>query len=413
MTIINQFYTPDLSPTAHLCASLADHRAVMGDDVTVICGRGGYVGHIAKGDASGVRVVRVWTAQLGSRGLFTRFLDWLTFYVMAMVRAAMMPRQDVIICLTTPPYIVLAGILQKVIHPGTRLVLWNMDCYPEAVERTGMLHTGGIVSDLLRELNHFIFRRIEYLICLDPAMKRLLLSQYAPTDRELPCKIIPNWERLAMFPAGRSHETWNDPIASSLAGRFVVLYLGNAGYGHEFATIMEAAEQLRDEPISFLFVGGGAMRTWIQREAKCRRLSNFHFHDYVAKEQTPAVMGLADCAMITLENYAAGVMSPSKLHANLAMGLPILYIGPAETNVDEAIARFQCGASVRPGDVDRVTTFVRGLMRDRPMQAELRHRARQAFEQAFCDRQGLAKFDEILSRLMPSQVTGLGTQCTS
>ena len=400
MTIINQFYTPDLSPTAHLCASLADHRAAMGDDVTVICGRGGYMRHVTEGDATCVRVVRVWTAQLGSRGLLTRFLDWLTFYVMAMLRAAALPRQDVIVCMTTPPYIVLTGILQKLIHPETRLVLWNMDCYPEAVERTGMLHAGGVISDLLRELNRAIFRRLDFLICLDPAMKKLLMSQYAPTDRDLPCEIIPNWERLSLFPAGQQPVAWNDPLAASLAGRFVVLYLGNAGYGHEFATIMRAAERLRDQPISFLFVGGGAMRPWIEREARRCGLSNFHFHDYVAKEQTPAVMELADCALITLENYAAGVMSPSKLHSNLAMGLPILYIGPGGTNVDVAIQRFACGLSARPTEVNPIVEFVRDLMRDHQKQLELRRRARKAFEEAYCDRQALPKFDAIFGGLM-------------
>ena len=36
LTLLNQFYTPDISPTAHLCASLAEHRAAKGDDVTVV-----------------------------------------------------------------------------------------------------------------------------------------------------------------------------------------------------------------------------------------------------------------------------------------------------------------------------------------------------------------------------------------
>lgn len=399
LTFINQFYTPDVSPTAHLCASLAEHRAAMGDQVTVICGRGGYVKQIEPTQASGVRVIRVWTAQLGSRGLLTRLIDWLTFYVVAMFRAAVLPRQDVIVCLTTPPYIVLAGLIQKWIHPSTRLVLWNMDCYPEAIERTGIIPAGGMIADVLRELNGAIFRRIDRLVCLDSAMRDLLLSQYQPRDRELPCEIIPNWERLALFSADQRLAPWDDPITKLLEGRFIVLYLGNAGYGHEFATLMAAVERLRDQPVTFLFVGGGAMRKWIEAQAKSRGLINFLFHDYVAKEQTPSVMGMADCALITLENYAAGVMSPSKLHSNLAMGLPILYIGPARTNVDEAIERFGCGASLRPGDVEQTAGFLRGLMQEQQMRSELRRRARLAFEQAYCDRQTLPKFDSIFGGL--------------
>ena len=43
VTIINQFYKPDLSATAHLAASLAEDRAKRGDEVTVITSSGGYV----------------------------------------------------------------------------------------------------------------------------------------------------------------------------------------------------------------------------------------------------------------------------------------------------------------------------------------------------------------------------------
>jgi glycosyltransferase involved in cell wall biosynthesis len=194
----------------------------------------------------------------------------------------------------------------------------------------------------------------------------------------------------------------------------VVLYLGNAGYGHEFATMLEVAEELRNEPVLFLFVGGGALRPWISQEAQRRGLSNIVINDYVPKEQTPAVMGVADCALITLENYAAGVMSPSKLHSNLAMGLPIIYIGPRATNVDDAIQHFGCGASIRPGDASGVVQFIRALAQDRNSLEALRRRARIAFEQAYCDLQTLPQFDAMFARLTShfgaDQIAGLSSR---
>src|SRR5205823_2122944 len=134
--------------------------------------------------------------------------------------------------------------------------------------------------------------------------------------------------------------------------KFVVLYLGNAGYGHEFQTLIEAATKLRDDPVAFLFVGGGAKREWIRSECRANGLANIVLEDYVPRERVPDVMRSANSALITLEEQMAGVMSPSKLHACLAMGLPVLYVGPPKTNVDEAIARFVCGVTLRPGQVD-------------------------------------------------------------
>jgi hypothetical protein len=396
LTLINQFYIPDISPTAHLCASLAEHRAAMGDRVTVITGRGGYIAPVAAPQDRAVRVIRVWTSQLGSGTFLRRLFDWLTFHVTAMLRALMLPRQDVIVCMTTPPYIALAGVLQKLIHPGTKLVLWNMDCYPEAVERTGIIRPCGMLSRIMRAMNRGIFRRLDHLVCLDTAMKELLLSQYAPRGETLACCVIPNWENAVLFsPKQNAPPIWDNPIVERLRGQYVILYLGNAGYGHEFKTMLDAADELRSEPVIFLFVGGGALRPWIAEQANARGLQNIILCDYVPKEKTPEVMGVADCALITLENDMAGVMSPSKLHSNLAAGLPILYIGPKGSNVDEAIDRFGCGISVRPGETNRVAQFVRERMKDAEGNLTLRRLARHAFDEAYCDRITLPQFDEM------------------
>jgi putative colanic acid biosynthesis glycosyltransferase WcaI len=113
----------------------------------------------------------------------------------------------------------------------------------------------------------------------------------------------------------------------------------------------------------------------------------------VPKEDTASVMAGADAALITLHDDSLGVMSPSKLHANLAAGLPVLYVGPVGSNVDEAIRRFDCGTSLREGDVAGLVAAVRAL---RGGTADLRRRARAAFDQAYCDTATLPAFDALL-----------------
>jgi glycosyltransferase involved in cell wall biosynthesis len=401
LTLINQFYTPDLSPTAHLCASLAEHRAEQGDQVTVITGRAGYLG--ALGDAAcdgAVDVHRIRTTQLGSRTKSRRFIDWMTFYISALKDAASLPPQDVVIAMTTPPFIAWAGALHKMLNPQTRLILWNMDCWPDTAERLNMIRPGGLASRALRKVNRALLRMVDHVVCLDQAMANLLLSQYAPRGRALPWSIIPNWERAALFPRQNLGDRWSSPVTDQLNGRFVVLYLGNAGYGHEFQTMIDAAQELHDEPITFLLVGGGSQFDWIRGQIQSHGLTNIVLHDYVPKSQTPGVMRSANCALITLEDYAMGVMSPSKLHANLAMGLPVIYVGPAGGNVHEAIERFGCGVSIRCGQADALVRALRGLSNNEAMRNDLRSRARRAFEQAYCDTQTLPQFDAVLDFAM-------------
>ena len=78
--------------------------------------------------------------------------------------------------------------------------------------------------------------------------------KYAPAT--LPISVIPNWENAQQFPADAQVTPWPGIKELGLSDQFVVLYLGNAGYGHEFDTVLNAAERLRDEPVTFLFVGG-------------------------------------------------------------------------------------------------------------------------------------------------------------
>src|SRR5687767_3216784 len=204
LTIVNQFYRPDISPTAHLSASLAEHRARAGDVVSVVASRGGYVP--ASADAAEAervanpRVYRVWTPRLGKAAVWKRLADYLSYYLGAAWRLLRLPAQDAIVSLTTPPFIAWAAVLHKLLHRRTKLVLWNMDCYPELAERSGALREGGFLARVMRFFNRALFRRLDRLVCLDDAMRHLLMSQYATTGREPGVAIIPNWEDLSFFP---------------------------------------------------------------------------------------------------------------------------------------------------------------------------------------------------------------------
>jgi glycosyltransferase involved in cell wall biosynthesis len=157
--------------------------------------------------------------------------------------------------------------------------------------------------------------------------------------------------------------------------------------------VLDAAARLEDDAL-FLFVGGGHRWTQLEDEVAASALGNIALRGYVPKDETPAVMAGADLALITLDDRGLGVMSPSKLHANLAAGLPVVYVGPEGSNVDEAITRYGVGRSLRHGDVDGVVRAVRELAAD----PEARKRARAAFDDHYSDEAVLPAFDRVLDR---------------
>jgi colanic acid biosynthesis glycosyl transferase WcaI len=399
ITILNQFYPPDLAPTAHLAASLAAHRAERGDTVTVITGRASYVDNTGPSTApdSPVRVIRVPTPGGGKSSVVTRLAGYLGFHAGAVVRLLSLPRQDVIVSLTTPPYLVTWPIVVKLIGRRTRVVLWSMDVYPDAAERFDQLDPSGLSSRLLRRLNRWIYPRLDHLVALDEPMAELLVGQYGEGERP-DTTVIPNWEPAGSFPESGRATPWEGYSDERLAGRSVVVYTGNTGTGHRFDTVIAAAPKLDPERHALLFVGGGVR--WRELESASVALGSGHgtplvLHGYLDRSHMPGVLAGARATLITLDDEALGVMSPSKLHAGLAMGRPVIYVGPRRSNVDDAIARFDCGFSLRHGDVDGLVEAITSLDDD-TLHARLSANARRAFDEAYSDTVALPRFDEII-----------------
>lgn len=72
-------------------------------------------------------------------------------------------------------------------------------------------------------------------------------------------------------------------------------------------------------------------------------------------------------------------MSPVNLHANLAMGLPVPFIGPSGCNVEEAIERFGCGVSLCASETNQTSWLVREGLANAPNSQEHPARARDCF----------------------------------
>lgn len=407
LSIVNLFYPPDLSPTGHMAASLAEHRAHLGDRVTVIAGTGGYVGP-AGTEAAGSgrvpgapRIVRIWTPGLGKRTTATRLGDYLSFLVGALVRMLALPAQDAIVVLTSPPYALVTAVAHKLVHPRTRVILWSHDVYPDAVEALGTIRAGGLASRTLRRLKRALLRRVDHVVAMDAAMLQRVLDGYA-THGSPAGTVIPSWEPVALFPPDLDPEPWEGYDDPALKDRFVVLHLGNLGFGSRTQPIVEAAAALEDEGVVFLFVGGGTRFAELERGAARRGIRNVVLRGYVPRERTPSLLSGADCTLISLDDAWRGIMSPCKLNGSLAMGLPVVYAGPTGTNVDEAIERYRCGSSLRQGDLDGTIDAIRRLRKDPRLAEEQSRNARVAYEAAYSDERTLPRFDEVLEAVTGS-----------
>ena len=409
ITLLNQFYPPAFAPTGYLTQALAEHLAQSGDHVTVLSSRGGYVAGAPEAEpnrSGNPHVFRIWTPRFGKRHMLGRLLDYASFFFGSLLRLSALPRQDLIISLTTPPFIAWAAVPHILLHPTASLVLWNMDCYPEIAERTGAIKAGGLASRILRWINQRLFNRLAGAVCLDHAMHSLLIRGYTFDRERTKLAVLPAWEQKHRFLPELETLSWSEIGIDEPRHPFVVLYMGNAGRGHEFSSTLEVIDDLRDEPISFIFVGGGSAWDPLQRDCANRALKDVRFYPYVPHSYVPSILARASCGLVTMRNEALGTISPSKIYAYLAMSLPLLYLGPQGSNVDDAITRFGVGISLRHSLAACGATFLKELANDSARLAQLRTRSRQAFEEAYSDVRVLPQFDTFIKSVIgPSQTT--------
>lgn len=389
--LLNQFYAPDVSPTAQLATSLIEHRAALGDECTVVCGTGGYAdARDSRPLADTVRVRRAWSPRLGRSRIVSRATTYTTYFLAALWTMLRMPRQDVIVVMTTPPFVYLIALAHKLRRRDTRVILWSMDVYPEVAERLRAVSEQSPLSRLLRRLNAWALPKLDSVVVLDGAMADLIVDAGAPADR---VHVIPNWERAALY-TDADVAVWDGYTELGLDDRFVLLYLGNIGLGHQFETVIAAAPELAADDVTILFVGGGPR--WEDLRGRSAGIDNVVLHDYVDKDQTPGVLRGAAATLICLDDEALGVMSPSKLHGSLGMGTPVVYVGPHGSNVTEAIDAYDCGQSIRTGDVSGLVAAVRRWRDDPDARNAAARQARTAFEDRYCDEATLPLWDALL-----------------
>ena len=179
VVLINQFYKPDTAATGQLLADLAGNLADRGHDVHVICSRNRYDG--GNGDSTaaegeeGVTVHRVFTTRFGRKALPGRTIDYLSFYVSAAARALLLPKPDVCVSLTTPPFVSLIGLMLSKIK-GTRNVIWVMDVYPEIAAAYDILPKRALLYRLLTQINKVLYRNAAAVISLGETMTERLES---------------------------------------------------------------------------------------------------------------------------------------------------------------------------------------------------------------------------------------------
>lgn len=381
--LVNQVFHPDVAATAQHAHDLARHLVRHGHEVNVVASRSIYGqrgGTLPKReDVDGATVYRVGRSLFGKVGLAGRLVDFLLFYVAAATRALTLPKADVVVCFTTPPFIALLGWLLKRLR-GSRFVYWVMDLYPEVPVGCGVMREGSLLTRLFEGLNRFCLRRADRVVVLGRCMQARVLAKNVDADR---VKHIGVWaDPGEVQPVDRA----TNPLRREwgLDDAFVVMYSGNLGLAHDAATMCNAAKALDgDERIRFLFVGAGKRMVEAEDFVKAHGLTNCRFEPYQPRERLAESLSCGDLHLVSLLEGLEGVIVPCKLFGIMAAERPTAYIGHPDSEIARVLVEHACGRLVRQGDVDDLVETIRSLAADGATAARMGVNARTALRDAY------------------------------
>ncbi len=389
--ILNQACHPDPAATAQHAHDLARALVARGHEVHVVASRSVYGASGAtlpkEERVDGVAIHRVGVALFGKKSLAGRMADFALFHILATWRMLLLPRQDAVVSLTTPPLIGLAGWLITRLRGG-QLVSWVMDLYPAVAVAGGVLKPDGIPARLLGAVNRFVLRRSARVVVLGRCMR----ERVRPLGvKEAQLALIAPWAAE------------DDACPPPPAGRpLTIMYSGNLGLAHDTAAFKRAMLLLKDDiRIRFVFSGGGKRRPDLEAFVKEHALKNVFFLPYLPREALAAQLAAADVHLISQLPAFTGLVVPSKLYGVLAIGRAAAVVAPQTAEVAQVVNESGCGAVFEPGAAGgaALADWLVGLAADRTEVGRLGQAALAAHAQTHAPALRLAQWVNLLESL--------------
>jgi len=364
--ILSQVYPPDPASVGQHMADAAAELARRGWRVRVVTANRGYddasIKYQPRELRDGVEVRRVPLSSFGKKSIPLRALAMGIFMLHCLIAGLFTRRLAAILVSTSPPMCGFAAAITHMIR-RTPFVYWVMDLNPDQLIELGQLEPGSLVARFLNALQRSVLERASHVVPLDRFMAERLSRKLDVSSKST---VMPPWPHNdPEKDLAHGDNPWR--AAQGLEGSFVVMYSGNHTPSNPVWSVFEAARRLegREEArdIRFLFVGGGLEKRRIDAALEERPAGNIASLPYQPFETLRQSLGAADVHVVSVGDHVVGVVHPCKIYGAMAVGRPVLLIGPDPCHASEIIDRTRAGWRIGHGDADAAERAVLEIAR--------------------------------------------------
>ena len=381
-----QVFWPDNSATAQLITAVAEDAAKQGRKVTVVTSARGYnldETYLKREEYAGILILRVKGLRWDRHAFAGRLANYFSFAFLSWIKLLLLPRHDCLVVTSTPPISLFIGWSARLMR-GMPFVYVVHDLYPEIAIACGLLKAGSMIARGVEWAFDWAMRRAAEIIVLGDYMRQRVLQAHRRLEPDH-IHTIDNWhDGRILFPL---------PHQAAAATPICFQYSGNLGEGHDFGTLSAAMALFRGcQDVRFEFIGRGKRRPYLEDQARQLDLRNCGFSDYVPIDRLNESLNRADVCIVTVKPGFEGLIVPSKIYGIMAVGRPVLYIGPAEGEIPDLVRKHRIGWIVRCGDVAGLASAIEEGINDSEKRRVYGENSRTAFVEQYDRPLGTARY---------------------
>jgi glycosyltransferase involved in cell wall biosynthesis len=384
LSIITEFFPPDYAATGQLIEELVKQLEKQGVKIRVFTGQPGYAFTNDKAPAleqlGNINIQRSRSTQVWSGRIRGKAINGILFTLRSFLHIIKnVQGNDVVLLTSAPPFLSIAGYLGHLLL-GFSYVCLMYDIYPDIAIALGVVNKNHWLAKFWWTINRKIWQKSKGIIVLSPTMKERVVEICPQIADKV--SVIQSWGDPDFILPIAKKDNWFAK-EHNLDSKFTVLYSGNMGRCHDMDTILATAQQLKNEPIQFVFIGGGPKRESFMENVNRLGLKNFLFLPYQDKNVLPYSLTACDLSLVSIEAGLESLITPSKLYPALAAGRPIGAICPKNSYLRQLVADGGFGASVDNGDSNSLSMFILKLKSDRQLAEKMGNASRQYLQSHF------------------------------
>ena len=384
LSIITEFFPPDYAATGQLIEELVKQLEKQGVKIRVFTVQPGYAFTNDKAPAleqlGNINIQRSRSTQVWSGRIRGKAINGILFTLRSFLHIIKnVQGNDVVLLTSAPPFLSIAGYLGHLLL-GFSYVCLMYDIYPDIAIALGVVNKNHWLAKFWWTINRKIWQKSKGIIVLSPTMKERVVEICPQIADKV--SVIQSWGDPDFILPIAKKDNWFAK-EHNLDSKFTVLYSGNMGRCHDMETILATAQQLKNEPIQFVFIGGGPKRESFMENVNRLGLKNFLFLPYQDKNVLPYSLTACDLSLVSIEAGLESLITPSKLYPALAAGRPIGAICPKNSYLRQLVADGGFGASVDNGDSNSLSMFILKLKSDRQLAEKMGNASRQYLQSHF------------------------------